>query len=237
MAPNDDAAELREQADKRREVEDLIVQTYAPEDDVLRETVAAGIAAGLPTIHISPMEGQLLSVLAAACGAKRILEIGALAGYSGTWLARALPADGRLISLDVDPHHAEVARAAFARAGVADRAEVRVGPGTELLPALASEAPFDMVFIDANKDDYPAYLDWALRLTRPGSIIVADNVVRNYGEPLRPPSDTASEDMKALHTYNRRVASDPRLRSIALPIDDQGRDGVAISVVLATTPS
>jgi caffeoyl-CoA O-methyltransferase len=177
-----------------------------------------------------------LQVLAAACGARKILEIGALAGYSGIWLARALPADGKLISLEVSEKHATVARASLERAGVSDRAEVRVGPASETLPALSSEAPFDLVFIDADKPGYPTYLDWALKLTRPGSVIVADNCIRG-GAPLREAANSGDGDpsIKALGEYDRRVANDPRLRSVALPMDDEGTDGFAIAVVLAST--
>jgi caffeoyl-CoA O-methyltransferase len=229
----DGHVDLEQQAGERRGVEDLIAGLYAPEDEALRAAKAAAAAAGLPAIHISPLQGQLLRVLAAACGARRILEIGALAGYSGIWLARGLLPGGRLISLEVEPAHAEIVRASFARAGVADRAEVRVGSASDLLPGVVADAPFDLVFIDADKPSYPAYLDWALRLARQGSIIVADNVVRNGGEPLRPPTAATDEDIAALHTYNQRVATDPRLRSIALPIDDGGTDGLSISVVVA----
>jgi caffeoyl-CoA O-methyltransferase len=184
----------------------------------------------MPAIQISPLQGRLLQLLAAACGARKILEIGALAGYSGIWLARALPAGGRLISLEISEKHAAVARASLERAGLSERAEVRVGPGDQLLPALISEAPFDLVFIDADKPGYPTYLDWALRLTRPGSIIVADNCVRG-GAPFR--DDTTDPGHLAVRAYDERVASDPRLLSIAFPMDDDSMDGFAISVVLA----
>ncbi len=184
----------------------------------------------MPAIEISPLQGRLLQVLALACGAKKILEIGALAGYSGIWLARSLPAGGRLISLEISPEHAAVARASLERAGVGDRAEVRVGPGEQLLPALASEAPFDLVFIDADKPGYPTYLEWALKLTRPGSIIVADNCIRS-GVPLR--GDSKDAGMAAITTYDQRVAGDSRLLSVAVPLDEGGMDGFAISVVRA----
>jgi len=225
-------AELRERAEQRWEAERLIAALYAPEDDALRATVDAAARADLPAIQISPLQGQLLAVLAAACGARLILEIGALAGYSGIHLARALPPGGRLITLEYEPRHAEVARASFERAGLADRVEVRVGPALENLPALADLAPFDMVFIDADKPGYPEYLDWALRLTRPGSVIVADNTLRGGGAALRPPTDSTDEGTSAMYTYNQRVATDSRLRSIALPIDEDGLDGLSISVVL-----
>ena len=221
-----------EQARKRQEVDRAITELYAREDDALRSTVAAAAEAGMPPIQISPIQGQLLAVLVAASRARRVLELGTLAGYSGIWMARALPPGGRLISLDVSLKHADVARGSFDRAGVADRVEVRVGPAAELLPALEPEAPFDLVFIDADKEGYPTYLEWALRLSRPGSIIVADNVLRNWGEALRPPSTGSDSAIAAMYAYNQRAATDPRLRSIALPIDEDGRDGLAISVVL-----
>ena len=227
--------QLRRNAQQRAEIDTALVALFAPEDDALRAALQAGRDAGMPTIQISPLQGRLLQVLAAACGARKILEIGALAGYSGIWVARALAADGKLISLEVSEKHAAVARASLERAGVGDRAEVRVGPATETLPALADEAPFDLVFIDADKPGYPAYLDWALKLTRPGSVIVADNCIRG-GAPLRAAANGDDEDanVKALGEYDRRVAHDPRLRSVALPMDDEGTDGFAIAVVLAS---
>lgn len=226
----DTAEALERNARLRREIEEQITRRFAAEDDVLRETIKAQSEAGLPDIQISSIQGRLLQVLAAAGNAHKILEIGALGGYSGTWLARALPEGGKLITLEVSPKHAEVVRAAFARAGLSDRTEVRVGLAAELLPALQSEAPFDMFFIDANKDGYPTYLDWALKLAHPGSIIVADNNVR-YGKPFQePPPDAENAGVAA---YNQRIASDPRLRSILLPIDEDGMDGFAISVVLS----
>lgn len=225
----DDARQLRADAAARAYINEELTRRYAPEDDALRGAKAAAEAAGMPAIQVSPLRGRLLQVLAAACGARKILEIGALAGYSGIWLARALPADGRLISLEISEKHAAVARASLERAGVADRAEVRVGSGVDLLPGLRAEAPFDLIFIDANKDGYPQYLEWALALSRPGSIIVADNCVRG-GEPLR--SDRAGADNSGIGAYDEAIAADPRLRSIVLPMDG-GLDGVAISVVVA----
>ena len=228
--------QLRRNAQQRAEIDSALNALFAPEDDAQGAALDAGRAAGMPAIQISPLQGRLLQVLAAACGARKILEIGALAGYSGIWLARALPADGRLISLEVSEKHAEVARASLARAGVGDRAEVRVGPASETLAALSDEAPFDLVFIDADKPGYPTYLDWALKLTRPGSVIVADNCIRG-GAPLREAANSGDGDpsIKALGEYDRRVANDPRLRSVAFPMDDEGTDGFAIAVVLAST--
>ncbi|HEY7982764.1 MAG TPA: O-methyltransferase [Ktedonobacterales bacterium] len=226
---DDDAQQLRADAAARTYINSELTRRFAPEDDALRGALAAAQAAGMPAIQVSPLRGRLLQVLAAACGARKMLEIGALAGYSSIWLARALPADGRLISLEISEKHAEVARASLARAGVADRAEVRVGAGADLMPGLKAEAPFDLVFIDANKDGYPQYLEWALQLTRPGSIIVADNCVRG-GEPLR--GDSTDEGNRGIASYDDAIAANPRLRSIVLPMD-AGMDGVAISVVVA----
>jgi caffeoyl-CoA O-methyltransferase len=229
--PNEyeDVTTLQQQAQKRRTIEQAITQLFAPEDEALRSALAAAKEAGLPLIQISPIEGKLLQLLAVACNAHKILEIGSLAGYSGIWLARALPADGRLITLEVSPKHAEVVRNSFKRAGVADRSEVRVGKALDLLPQLEGEAPFDLVFIDADKPPYPQYLDWALRLTRPGSIIVADNTIHS-GERLHEVTDKDEADA-SVYEYNRRAASDPRLDSLALAIDDDSTDGFTISVV------
>lgn len=229
MAESIDTDELAKNAQLRQEIEEQITRRFAAEDEVLRQILTAQHEAGLPDIQISPIQGRLLQVLAAANNTQKILEIGALGGYSGTWLARALPATGKMITLEISPKHAEVVRAAFARAGLADRTEVRVGPASELLSTLQSEAPFDFFFIDADKGNYATYLDWAIKLSRPGSIIVADNNVR-YGRPFQnPPPD---DDNAGVAAYNERAASDPRLRSILLAIDEDGRDGFAISVVL-----
>lgn len=223
-----DVQRLRADAETRAFIEEEIIRRFAPEDDALRAALDAGKAEDMPPIQISPVQGKLLQVLAGACNAHKILEIGALAGYSGIWLARALPPDGRLISLEVSEKHAAVARASLARAGLTDRAEVRVGPAADMLPALQAEAPFDLIFIDADKPGYVMYLEWALRLSRPGSIIVADNCVRG-GVPFRGDSDDAG--MKTIAEYDERVARDPRLRSVVLPLDESGMDGFAISVV------
>ena len=173
--------------------------------------------------------GRLLGILVRAVGARRVLELGTLGGYSAIWMARALPTDGRLISLEVNPHHAEVARANLARAGVAERVEVRVGQALDLLPAVTAEAPFDLVFIDADKVSYPAYLEWAVRLVRPGGLIVADNVLR--GGAVIDPSP-ADVDARAIYEFNRRAAAHPRLDAIILP-NRGGRDGILIAAVRA----
>jgi predicted O-methyltransferase YrrM len=227
MTDNNDLVTLQQQAEIRKSIETAITQLFAAEDEGLQYALAAAKEAGLPEIQISPIQGKFLQLLAAACQARKILEIGSLAGYSGIWLARSLPEGGRMITLEVNPHHAGVVRSSFARAGVDNRAEVRVGRALDLLPHLESEAPFDLVFIDADKPPYPQYLDWALRLTRPGSIIVADNCIRR-GAALHESNDEATA---GLFEYNRRIASDPRLVSLALPMDDDFTDGYAIAIV------
>ncbi len=221
---------LQQQAHTRHVIEQRITQLFAAEDEGLQHALAAAKDAGLPPIQISPIQGKFLLLLATMCNARNILEIGSLAGYSGIWLARALPADGRLITLEMDPKHAEVVRNSFASAGVGDRTEVRVGKALDTLPTLASEAPFDLVFIDADKPPYPQYLEWALRLTRPGSIIVADNTIRN-GERLRDPAQVTTEVEKAVAQYNWNVAQNPRLQSLAFAMDDDYTDGFTVAIV------
>jgi caffeoyl-CoA O-methyltransferase len=224
----DELQRLSDAENTRKFIDAELNRRFAPEDEALRGAVAAAASAAMPAIQISPLQGKLLQVLAAACGARKILEIGALAGYSTIWLARALPPGGKLISLEISEQHAQVARASVERAGLSDRVEVRVGPGAQLLPALQSEGPFDLIFIDADKESYPIYLDWALNLSRPGTVVVADNCIRG-GRPFR--SGEHDEVVQGVATYDERVAQDSRLCSVVLPLDDDGTDGFAISVV------
>lgn len=224
---NVELTNLQQRQRTRRQIVEGITGAFAPEDEGLRNALTSARAAGLPEIQISPVQGKLLQVLAAACNARSILEIGALGGYSGIWLARALPAGGRLITLEISPEHAAVVRNSFEKAGVSDRTEVRVGRALDLLPHLESNAPFDLVFIDADKPPYPQYLEWALHLTRPGSIIVADNCIRN-GKAFLPPQDDVTAGVAE---FNRRIASDPRLASLLLAMDEDYTDGFAIAVV------
>lgn len=198
---------------------------FALEDEVLRTTRAAMQQAGLRPINVSASGGQLLQLLALTIGARRILEIGTLGGYSAIWLARALPADGKLISLEIDEHHATVARGNLANAGLADKVEVRVGPALTSLTAMAAagEAPFDLVFIDADKDGYVDYLAKALALVRDGGLILADNTLPD--EVLVVTGDSGTK------RYNAAVAAQPALVSTIVPVlRRQGLDGLTISV-------
>lgn len=161
-------------------VDDYIVDALFHADPVLDAVLAANRDQGLPSIDVSPAQGKLLSLLARIHRAKRVLEIGTLGGYSTIWMARALPMDGKIVTLELDPHHAKVAGANFVRAGVSERVELRVGPALQSLAALSAEnaGPFDLIFIDADKPNNPNYLSWAMRLSRPGTVIICDNVIR-----------------------------------------------------------
>jgi predicted O-methyltransferase YrrM len=208
---------------------DLLLGT----DPVLDAALAASAAAGLPADDVSPLQGRLLELLARMRGARRILEIGTLGGYSTICLARALGAGGRLVSLEVDPARATVARANLAAAGLADVVDVRVGPALETLPLLAHEdtaaAPFDLVFIDADKQRTPDYFEWALRLTAPGSVIVADNVVR--GGAL---ADATSDDprVRGVRRFHALLAAEPRVRATTIQtVGSKGHDGFTLALV------
>ena len=219
--------------DRWTAVDEYIHERLIPHDDALEAALAASAAAGLPAIAVSPAQGKLLHLLACAHGARRILEVGTLGGYSTIWMARALPADGRLITLESDPKHAEVARANLARAGLAEMVEVRLGPALETLPAIAAEKPdpFDFFFIDADKASNPEYFDWALQLSRPGSLILVDNVVRE-GSVLEAASDDAS--IRGVRRLFDRLAAEPRVSATAIQIVGvKGWDGLAVARVLA----
>ncbi len=212
-------------------VDRYITDTLLPADPVLEAVLTASSKAGLPPIAVAPNQGKWLMILAQAMGAKSILEIGSLGGYSTIWLARALPANGRMITLEADPKHAEVAQGNIVRAGLADKVELRLGKALETLPELAAEgnAPFDLIFIDADKGNYPGYLEWALRLSRPGSLIIGDNVVRD-GKVI----DAADPDpaIKGVRRMNEIIASDPRLNATAIQtVGSKGYDGFMIAIV------
>jgi caffeoyl-CoA O-methyltransferase len=212
--------------EQRMQIRSKITELYAPESEGLRNSIRLAEESGLPDMRISPIHGRFLQVLATTINARKILEIGALSGYSGIWLASSLPAGGRLITLEFNPTHVRVTRRAFSEAGLGDRTEVREGKALDLLPHV-TEGPFDLVFIDADKINYVEYLNWALKLTRPGGIIVADNCIPSGTMPRFP--EPGSEE--TIEEYNRLVAANPNLVSLALPIDDSQLDGFAISVV------
>jgi len=211
-------------------VDHYIEHLFNPQDEALMQNLQNAQAADLPTINVSPNEGKLLYLLAKMSGAKRVLEIGTLGGYSTTWLARALPSDGRVITLELDQKHADVARQNLDRAGVADRVEVRVGRASDSLRAMIDrhEAPFDLIFIDADKTGYVEYLDLALQLARAGTIILADNLIRNGRVMNEHPQDDSSRGAQA---YNEALATNSRLESIILPIIRENLDGLSISIV------
>ncbi len=211
-------------------IDRYIEQLFVPADEALTENLAAADAAGLPAIQVTANQGKLLYLIAKIARAARILEIGTLGGYSTTWLARALPGGGRLITLELDSKHAEVARRNLERAGLADRVEIRVGRAADSLRAMIGAAipPFDLVFIDADKTGYGEYLDLSLQLSRPGTVILADNVIRHGRVMEKDPTD---ENARGAASFNRAIAENPRLESIVLPIFKQKIDGLSISVV------
>ncbi|MDQ3929092.1 MAG: O-methyltransferase [Chloroflexota bacterium] len=214
-----------------RLIDSYVEGLFSHNDDALAEALEQMWEHEMPAINVSANEGKLLYMLAKLCGAKKVLEIGTLGGYSTIWLARALPEGGRVLTLEYEPKHAEVARANIARAGLADRVEVRLGAGLELLPQIErnGEGPFDLFFIDADKENYPGYLEWALKLSRPGSVILSDNLIRN-GAVIDPAPDDKAATIVA--QYNRELATNPRLESIILPIIRENTDGLGITLVV-----
>jgi predicted O-methyltransferase YrrM len=213
-------------------VDGYIADTLIPPDGALEAALASSAAAGLPAISVAPNQGKLLHVIARMIGAKRILEIGTLGGYSTIWLARALPDGGSLVTLEADPKHADVARANIARAGLSDIVDVRLGLALDTLPLLAAEqaAPFDLVFIDADKANIPAYFAWAEKLTRPGSAILVDNVVRKGAL-----ADAASTDPNVIgvRRLHEELARNPRVSATTLQtVGSKGYDGITFAVVL-----
>lgn len=210
-------------------VDAFLTDTLVGEDPILDAALAAQQRADLPAIEVSPVSGKLLHLLARIAGARRVLEIGTLGGYSTIWLARALPEGGKVITIEAEPLNAEIARSNIERAGLADRVEVRVGRGLDVLPQLAGEEPFDLVFIDADKESNTAYLDWAARLGRPGTVVVLDNIGR--AGKVADPDPT---DAKARGSRDGLVmlGEDPRFDATALQtLDRKGWDGVALAVV------
>ncbi|WP_055526894.1 O-methyltransferase [Streptomyces graminilatus] len=215
------------------DVDDYLNELLAPADEALEAALRDSDAEGLPHIAVAPNQGKLLQLLAQIQGARNILEIGTLGGYSTIWLGRALPADGRLITLEYDAKHADVARRNLARAGLDGITEVRTGPALETLPKLADEnpAPFDLVFIDADKANNPHYVEWALRLTTTGSLIIVDNVVRG-GAVID--ADSTDPSIRGTRAALQLIAEHPRLSGTAVQtVGGKGYDGFALARVVA----
>lgn len=217
--------------DLLEKIDSYIEQLFVPADPALEQNLADAEAAGLPSIAVAPGQGRMMYLLAKMAGAKRILEIGTLGGYSTTLLARALPADGQVITLELKQANADVARKNLDRAGIGDRVEIRVGPASETLDRMiaAKEQAFDLVFIDADKTGYLGYLNQVLQLSRPGTVILSDNLIR-HGAVL-PDYPDPDADARAITEFNKLIASHPRLESILLPIVKGKIDGMAISLV------
>lgn len=202
-----------------------------PEDPVMRQVLQNAVDADLPPIHIEPNQGAFLQLLARGCGASRILELGTLGGFSTIWMARGLPAGGKLVTLELDPDCAEVARKNFALAGVEDRIDLRLGSAADSLRAMiaAGEEPFDFVFFDADKDGYPEYLELSMQLVHPGSMLVADNVARQ-AQILNP--DCEDPSVQGTQAFLKKLGADPRLDATALQtVGAKGYDGFALAVV------
>ena len=210
-------------------VDRFVVDTLSDSDPVLDAAQRAADTAGLPAISVSAAQGKFLHLLARIRGARRILEIGTLAGYSTIWLARALPPGGQLITLEYDPRHADVARANIARAGLADRVEVRVGRAIEALPGLVVDEPFDLIFIDADKPSTSDYFRWALKLSRPGTVIIVDNVVRDG----RLVDANGDGDVQGMRRFPEAAANEARVEGTVLQtVGVKGYDGFALLLVV-----
>jgi predicted O-methyltransferase YrrM len=212
-------------------VDEYVSGLLAPHDEALAQALAASEQAGLPAIQVSPPQGRLLQVLARSIGASSILEFGTLGGYSTIWLARALPDGGRLVTLEADPRYAEIAMASIEGAGLGDLVDLRVGPALEVLPVLEAEGvgPFDLTFIDADKAHSPEYFEWALAHSRPGSLIVADNVVRDGALVDGQNQDPAIEAQRRLH---EQLAAEPGVLATTIQtVGGKGYDGFSIALV------
>ena len=217
-------------------VDRYITDLLVPEDAALEAALRDSVAAGLPPIAVTPNQGKLLGLLARVQGARAILELGTLGGYSTIWLARALPAGGRLVTLEAEAEYAELARANIARAGLAESVELRVGPALQTLPQLVAEGagPFDLIFVDADKKNNPGYFEWSLKLSRPGTLIIVDNVVRDgriidadaYGPA------TGDENIKGIRRFFELLAGEHGVDATAIQmVGSKGYDGFALMIV------
>ena len=212
-------------------VDRYIAETVVPSDAALDAAVEASTKAELPAIAVTPNQGKLLQIYARLVDARRILEIGTLGGYSTIWLGRALPEDGQLISLELNPKHAEVARESIERAGLSKKIEIRIGPALDTLPKLASEAkgPFDLIFIDADKASIPEYFNWSLKLSRPGSLIIVDNVVRK-GAVIE--ANSSDQDVQGVRRLNEMLANEKRVTATTIQtVGSKGYDGFTVALV------
>ncbi len=215
-----------------KQVDQYFTDALIPPGDGFDTALQANQNAGLPSIDVTSLQGKFLELLVRATGARRVLEIGTLGGYSTLWLARALPPDGHVVTLELEPHHAEVAKKNLEVTSLADRVELRIGPAAETLAALVKEhaAPFDFIFIDADKSGYPEYLRWSVKLSRPGTLIVADNVVRD-GKVID--ADSRDENIQGVRHFTELAAVEPRLSTTMLQtVGSKGYDGFAIAIVL-----
>jgi predicted O-methyltransferase YrrM len=220
-------------SDQWTEVDQYLTGLFAPPDPVLEQTLEAADAAGMPSINVSPLQGRLLYMLARTVRAQRILEIGTLAAYSTIWLARGLEPGGRLVTLEINPEHAKVARANLTRAGLSESVEVRLGNALDSLTELAASGGtrFDLVFIDADKPGTPDYVSWAIQLSRPGGLIIVDNIIRS-GRVSDPA--TTDENARGMQVALELLERDPRVAAVALQtVGSKGWDGFAIAVVQA----
>ena len=212
-------------------VDNYLGEVLVRQDRHLDNAVAASDAAGLPSIQVSPPQGKLLEIMIEMMGARNILEVGTLGGYSTIWMARSLPVDGHVVTIEIDPKHAHVAQENFNRAGLAQKIELRTGNAREILPAMIDEGagPFDFVFIDADKASNPDYFGWALEMSRPGSVIIVDNVIRE-GSIVDAESEDAS--VKGVRRLNELMAGNPRISVTALQtVGIKGYDGFSVAIV------
>ncbi|MFN3949012.1 O-methyltransferase [Microbacterium sp.] len=217
------------------DVDAFLTDTLVGSDPLLDAALRAQHDAGLPAIEVAPVNAKFLHLLARIAGARRVLEIGTLGGYSTIWLARAVSAEGRVVTIEAEPANARVARANLERAGVADRVEILIGRGADVLPTLDGGEPFDLIFIDADKESNTIYLDWAARLGRPGTVVVLDNVVRG-GEVAD--ADTADPKVEGARRGIEMLGADPRFDATALQtLDRKGWDGVALAIVTESAAS
>ncbi|WP_336981010.1 MULTISPECIES: O-methyltransferase [unclassified Cedecea] len=214
---------------KWSDVDEYLVHSLIPSDAVFQQILANNHAAGLPAHDVAPNQGKFLQLLVEMTGARKILEIGTRGAYSSVWMARALPADGKLITLEADPHHAEVAQRNIQLAGLEKQIDLHVGPAAETLAGLGHDAPFDVIFIDADKPNNPVYLEWALKYSRPGTLIIGDNVVRD-GEVANP--ESTDDRVQGVRTFIELMGNNPRLSATALQtVGSKGWDGFTLARV------